>query len=56
MTWLEVQITTTLEAEEAIVNLFYEVGAKAVSYTHLEPAPWCGRRPAPMTHQRLHHS
>lgn len=30
MTWLEVQITTTLEAEEAIVNLFYEVGAKGV--------------------------
>lgn len=30
MIWLEVQITTTLEAEEAIVNLFYEVGAKGV--------------------------
>ncbi|MEG0377093.1 MAG: 50S ribosomal protein L11 methyltransferase, partial [Eubacterium sp.] len=30
MTWIEVQITTTLEAEEAVVNLFYEVGAKGV--------------------------
>ncbi|MDO4287710.1 MAG: 50S ribosomal protein L11 methyltransferase [Eubacterium sp.] len=30
MTWLEVQIETTMEAEEAIVNLFYEVGAKGV--------------------------
>ncbi len=30
MTWLEVQIATTLEAEEAVVNLFYETGAKGV--------------------------
>lgn len=30
MIWLEVQITTTLEAEEAVVNLFYDVGAKGV--------------------------
>ena len=31
MIWLEVQITTTLEAEEAIVNLFYEVAPRALS-------------------------
>ncbi|MEG0509496.1 MAG: 50S ribosomal protein L11 methyltransferase [Eubacterium sp.] len=31
MTWIEVQITTTLEAEEAVINLFYEVGAKGVA-------------------------
>ena len=30
MTWLEVQIETTMEAEEAIVNLFYEAGAQGV--------------------------
>lgn len=30
MTWLEVQITTTLEAEEAVTELFYDVGAKGV--------------------------
>lgn len=30
MTWLEVQITTTLEAEEAVTELFYDAGAKGV--------------------------
>lgn len=30
MTWLEVQITTTPEAEEAVVELFYGSGAKGV--------------------------
>src|SRR5665647_1172187 len=30
MLWKEVQITTTLEAEEAVVNAFYESGAQGV--------------------------
>lgn len=30
MTWMEVQIATTLEAEEAVINLFYDIGAKGV--------------------------
>jgi len=30
MIWKEVQITTTLEAEEAVVNAFYESGAQGV--------------------------
>ena len=31
MLWKEVQITTTLEAEEAVVNAFYEAGADGVA-------------------------
>ncbi|MGV8905558.1 MAG: 50S ribosomal protein L11 methyltransferase [Acetobacterium sp.] len=31
MLWKEVQITTTLEAEEAVVNAFYESGAQGVA-------------------------
>ncbi|MBC3797407.1 50S ribosomal protein L11 methyltransferase [Acetobacterium tundrae] len=36
MFWKEVQITTTLEAEEAVVNAFYEAGAQGVAIQTLQ--------------------
>ena len=36
MLWKEVQITTTLEAEEAVVNAFYEAGAQGVAIQTLQ--------------------
>lgn len=36
MQWSEVQITTTPEAEEAVVNLFYEAGAEGVAIESIE--------------------
>lgn len=36
MRWTEVQIATTLEAEEAVANLFYEAGAQGVVIESVE--------------------
>jgi ribosomal protein L11 methyltransferase len=36
MLWKEVQITTTLEAEEAVINAFYESGAQGVAIQTLQ--------------------
>lgn len=36
MLWKEVQITTTLEAEEAVVNAFYDAGADGVAIQTLQ--------------------
>jgi ribosomal protein L11 methyltransferase len=38
MLWKEVQITTTLEAEEAVVNAFYDAGADGVAIQTLQDA------------------